>query len=216
MTEETFNELVNKFDLQGDGYFYKYESLAKVAAAAPDGILVEIGFRAGTGVMSMIEGNNNPNKNLYIAIDPFGNIPFREGKGVRRLDYTNERRKATLNNFYNYLSNTNDVINFIFFNLESVEFFDRYSDGIPDYFSGAKVIRTDYAMAHLDGQHDTETVLKEVQFFIPRTLPNGFIVIDNTEQGWMDMDVLEAELFSNGFVKHELSVVDKWVYKKQG
>lgn len=215
MTEDTFNALVNEFDLHGDGLFYRYDMLAKAAAEAPDGILVEIGFRAGTGVMSMMEGNTNPDKNLYIAIDPFGNIPFREGTSVKRLDYTNQRRKMTLYNFYNYLSKTKDTMNFIFFNLESVEFFSRYADGVPDYFSGNKVLRTDYAVAHLDGQHDTPTVLAEVKFFIPRILPNGFIIIDNTERGWMDMDIIENELFANGFVKHELSAHDKWAYKKQ-
>ena len=215
MDESRYNSVVNQYSLHGDSPFNKYEMLAKVANAAPEGILVEIGFRAGTGVMSMIEGNTHSDKNLYVAIDPFGNIPYKEGNDVKRLDYTNERRKGTLNNFYNYLSDLNTTTNFIFFNLESVEFFNRYTDGIPDYFSGEKRIRTDYSVAHLDGQHDTETVMKEVQFFIPRIQPNGFIVIDNTERGWMDMGIIEAELFNNGFVKHEFTVHDKWGYIKK-
>ena len=215
MDNNRYTTLVNQYNMHGDGEFYRYDMLAKVAQEAPEGILVEIGFRAGTGVMSMIEGNTHSDKNLYVAIDPFGNIPFKEGNSVRNLDYTNERRKGTLNNFYNYLSDLNTTTNFIFFNLESVEFFRRYADGIPDYFSGEKRIRTDYAVSHLDGQHDTETVLKEVQFFIPKIQQNGFIVIDNTEQGWMDMSVIETELFGNGFVKHEFTAKDKWVYKKQ-
>jgi hypothetical protein len=215
MDEQRYNSVVNQFSLQGDSPFNKYEMLAKVANAAPEGILVEIGFRAGTGVMSMIEGNTHSDKNLYVAIDPFGNIPFKEGNNTRTHDYTNARRKGTLNNFYNYLSDLNTTTNFIFFNLESVEFFGRYADGIPDYFSGEKRIRTDYAVAHLDGQHDTDTVLKEVQFFIPRIQPNGFIVIDNTERGWMDMDVIEKELSNGGFVKHEFTVSDKWGYIKK-
>jgi hypothetical protein len=214
MDEQRYNSVVNQYSLHGDSPFDKYEMLAKVASIAPEGILVEIGFRAGTGVMSMIEGNTSSDRNLYVAIDPFGNVPYKEGNRVMRHDYTNERRKGTLNNFYNYLSDI-QTTNFIFFNLESVEFFDRYSDGIPDYFSGEKRVRTDYSVAHLDGQHDTETVMKEVQFFIPRMQPNGFIVIDNTERGWMDMDLIEAELFNNGFIKHEFTVHDKWGYIKK-
>ena len=214
MMESRFNELVTKYGLHGDGLFYRYDMLAKAAADAPEGIFVEIGFRAGTGVMAMVEGKPHSPNNLYIAIDPFGNVPYNEGTRTRHLDYTNERRKYTLRNFYNYLAEVESTTNFIFFNLESIEFIKRYEDGVPDYFSGNKVIRTDYSIAHLDGQHDTETVLKEVEFFVSRILPNGYIIIDNTEQGWMDMEPIEKVLYDNGFTKHELTAYDKWAYKK--
>lgn len=213
MFESNFVDIVNKYNLHGDGDFYRYKMLFDVSQLVPAGIFVEVGFRQGTGMMSMIEGSLNE-ENLYVAIDPFGNIAYKEGSVTRHLDYTNEMRKRTLYNFHCYLNDKPRPVNFIFLNLESVEFIQRYVDGVPDYYTGFKDIRSDYSLVHLDGQHDTYTVLKEVEFFAPLVKQNGFIIIDNTEQGWMDMNQIEQALNIHGFVKHPISAFDKWAYNK--
>jgi hypothetical protein len=214
MNNQQYNELTNLYNLHGDGPFEKYECLSKLSGLAPTGIFVEVGFRNGTGTMSMISGRNYSFDDLFIAIDPYGNIPYSEGTTIRRLDYTNEKRKTTLFNFYSYLNSLDKTVNFVFFNLESSEFMHRFSDGIPDYFSGEKQIRSDYSLVHLDGQHNTDIVLEEVKFFAPRILPTGFLALDNTEMNWMDMSIIEKEIFNNNFIKSDLSVIDKWVYIK--
>jgi hypothetical protein len=201
--------------MRGDGEYQRYHMLANLAAISPTGILIEIGFRAGTGVMAMTQGKEYSPHNLYIAVDPYGNIPYKIGNVTTKYDYTNDRRRYTLKNFYQYLAELPNVINFTFYNLESIEFFNRYEDGVPDYFSGDKLIRNDYSLVHLDGQHDTESVLQEVNFFAPRIQSGGFIVIDDTESNWMDMDIIETALTNNNYRKHESSIHDKWAYIKE-
>jgi hypothetical protein len=191
----SLSDIINTYNLNGDSIEAKYVGLSAVSKTVPHGIFVEVGFRQGTGMLSTILGRTVSDVDLFIAIDPYGNIPYRLGDQSVHYDYTNSMRIKTLTNFYRYLhDNFEERINFMFLNMESNEYINRFTDGIPDYYTGTKIIRNDYSLVHLDGQHDTDTVMSEVNFFAPRLNPGGIIAIDDTSQNWMDMSVLVDRL----------------------
>lgn len=216
MNQETLLSILDRANLPGDSPTQKYMMMLNISAAAPNGIFAEIGFRMGGGLATVIVGRDRHPSDLFIAIDPYGNIDYLEGDNVTKHDYTNSMRATALSYFHKFLlENYGDNLNFSFWNLESLEFIERFNDGIPDYYTGTKVIRSDYAMVHLDGAHRTDVVQKEIEYFAPRVLPTGFMVLDNTEMGWMDMEVLEASLKQYGFVRDDaFTVPDRWAYRR--
>lgn len=176
-----------------------------------NGITCEVGLRRGGGshfIMDTLLKNND--KRTHIAIDPYGSILYTDIKGTHRTDYTNKMKNETLSALFLY-AYENDI-DFIFFNMEDSEFYQRFSDGVPVYDLEKKVENM-FAFVHIDGQHDKKSVLDAATYFIDKISKNGFIAFDNTDH--YDHTAVDLLMKSNGYeMKLNINSCNRIVYKK--
>jgi hypothetical protein len=204
-------EIIVRPSLPTDSADYEVlvEAVRKVAGVA--GMTCEIGLRRGGGSRYIFDTLlKTKQQKLHIAIDPYGNIPYAPNdKDVVVFDYTNAMRNECLLNIYLYCLQTN--ASFLFFNMEDVEFFARFSDGVPVY-EGHKRIETHYSLVHFDGPHSLVAVKAEVDFFHPRSHRGAVFVFDDV--GLYEHSEVDAHLTSLGWVAYR-KAARKWAYTKE-
>ena len=187
-----------QIELEQDSLEYNVLRNAALSIKDVDGMTCEIGVRRGGGSKIIIDAlieSGNINRH-HICIDPYGNIDYvRTDNLTGRLDYHNQMRNDCLFNIYAYVRNL--PINLHFFVLEDVEFFKRYSDGVPVYHY-EKTLLTKYALVHFDGPHSVDLIKQEINFFIDKTNPGSIFVFDDIRD--YDHNKIEDLLFSNGWV----------------
>ena len=146
-----------------------------------DGLTCEIGVREGGGTKCILDAMVSTNQHkVHIAIDPFGNIPYKSWEvNVNRLDYTNQMKNGMLKNLYAYCEKYH--VECLFFPLEDTEFFKRYSEGVPIYDQEKKIVNQ-YALVFIDGPHTSQVVKDEFDFFKDKIPVGGYIVFDDMPQ----------------------------------
>lgn len=201
--------------LPGDAPSSSYKNLINYIPELKgiEGMSIEVGLRRGGGTFEIIEAFlANDDKRPHICVDPYGNIEYYGDGRIIQYDYFNSMRNETIPNLYKYAEYRN--VNIIFFNLEDSEFYKRFNDGVPVYDDGKKEIISKYCLAHIDGQHDVNSVDIATNFFIDRLSTKGIIVYDNTD--YYDHSQIHYKLLKNNFeVLIEESVHSfKKVYRK--
>lgn len=172
---------VDNVNLEEDSFDYDILQNAVEAIKDVDGLILEIGTRRGGSLKYIVDGivNSNPEtiRNI-VSVDPYGNIEYNSADHAMRirLDYTNNMKNEALCNIYDYIKNK--PINFCFFNLEDIEFFKRFADGVPIYNETKKIIN-EYALVFFDGPHDTDSILIEVNFVVNRMPKGSYLVFDD-------------------------------------
>jgi hypothetical protein len=179
----------------GDSSEYEFFDEAIQLLKNPIGVSVEIGVRRGMGTKCIIDAYRkyHPNISLtHLGIDPYGNILYRTSDSDKggRLDYTNKMKQDAL------LAIIKDYPEFNLINLEDSEFFKRFADGYPIYNYEKKLL-TQYETVHFDGPHDTESVMKEVNFFLDRRPKQCVYIFDDIDTH--DIDKIGKHLIWNGF-----------------
>lgn len=165
--------------LEGDSLDYDLLYRAASSAIGTDGLYCEIGVRRGGSLRYIIDALHDSNSGLrhLVAMDPYGNIDYNATQQYRgKLDYTNEMKNESMPNIYNYAYGKN--VNLVFFNLEDTEFFRRFETGVPVYNQQKNIINK-YAFVFFDGPHDSDSLLAEVDFFLPRSSPGTVYVFDD-------------------------------------
>ena len=181
--------------ISGDSKEYEFFDEAIKLLKNPIGVSVEIGIRRGMGTKCIIDAYRkyHPRVKLkHLGIDPYGDIIYRtaDSDPGMRLDYTNKMKQEAL------LDLIKEYPEFNFINLEDSEFFKRFADGYPVYDHEKKLL-TQYEMVHFDGPHDTESVMKEVNFFLDRKPKQCVYVFDDIDTH--DIDRIGEHLIWNGF-----------------
>ena len=181
--------------IQGDSKEYEFFDDAIKLLKNPIGVSVEIGVRRGMGSKSIIDAYRKYHPHIklnHLGIDPYGNILYRTSDNDKggRLDYTNKMKQDAL------LAIIKEYPEFNFVNLEDSEFFKRYADGYPVYDFEKKLL-TKYETVHFDGPHDTESVMKEVDFFLDRRPEQCVYIFDDIDTH--DIDKIGEHLIWNGF-----------------
>lgn len=192
--------MIKEIVLHGDSWDYDLITRGIELSKDTEGICAEIGLRLGGGSKHIIDGIAEfcPNK-VAIAIDPYGSILYEhKEKQFIRLDYTEDMKSDCLSNLYQYVKEKK--VHFIFFNLEDIEFFNRYADGIPVY-SIDKTVQNKYSFVHFDGPHAVDPILEEINFFLPRISKGTCFVFDDISKTdyYYNHDLVEKYLFDNGF-----------------
>lgn len=182
-----------------------YHVLFNAAASIKgiDGIVCEIGTRKGGSTKYIIDGllSAEDNNRDLICIDPYGNIDyFSNEHSCCKSDYTNEMRNETFINVYRYV--TGKPINVVMLCLEDTEFFKRFEDGVPIYNNFKKIINQ-YSLVFFDGPHCSSAILKEVEFFYPRTVKGSKFVFDDICD--YNHDIIHNVLVNNNFLEIETS-----------
>jgi hypothetical protein len=104
-------------------------------------------------------------------------------------------------------------MNLIFLPLEDVEFFKRFSDGVPVYNKEKNIVNK-YCYVHVDGPHTYEAAKNAFDFFCTRMDTNSIIAFDNCNH--YDHTKLEKEFLYKGGFSYLDEYVDscKKFYKK--
>jgi hypothetical protein len=194
--------------IETDGIHYAELVSALEQTREVVGATLEIGVRRGGSshmIMEAMKGLAKP----HIAIDPYGAIDYEDRVGVHKTDYSNKMRNETLASLFNYAAE-NDY-DFIFFNLEDVEFFTRFKDGVPLY-RGEKEMITNFSLAFVDGPHATKPVLAAFEYLKDKMSVGGQIVFDNYDHYPHDEEV-EPTVLSFGY-ELVTAGADKKVYKR--
>lgn len=88
------------------------------------------------------------------------------------------------------------LTNFQFFCLEDIEFFKAFPDGVPTY-NEHKIVVDKYAFVFFGGPRTNEYLIREIEFFGPRSLLGTVWVFDDV---WMyNHNRIEELAFSFGF-----------------
>ena len=180
-----------------------------------EGIVCEIGLRDCGGMSIMMAGclDNNDMSHNFIAIDPYGGIPYMWQEGYKVLtDYTNKMKNKALKNLY-YFCELKDI-NFNLYCMEDTEFFKRFEHGIPVYENTIKKIQSKYALVHFDGPHAINEIISEIDFFKSRTSIGGMFVFDDAYVGYYNHDVIERYLMDDGTFELSGKETHKASYKK--
>ena len=173
--------------------------LAEAINLAPlEGLIIEIGLRRGGSMKTFLDclaARNAPA--TIISIDCYGQIPYMVAEGQRVIfDYTNEMRNETLGGIYSYIQGK--PINFMFFNLEDTEFFDRFADGVPIYANMGKTIVNEYGFIFIDAQHTLESVARATRFFLNGRDASGTILCFDDINAY-NHDAIEEMIVHRGY-----------------
>lgn len=180
--------------LEGDSLDYDVLYRAAQSVRTIQGLVCEIGTRKGGSLQYIFKALNHTGKTI-VSIDPYGNIDYAATEDFTgKLDYTNDMKHEALSNIFAIAKDSG--INYIFINLEDTEFFKRYRDGVPVY-NTVKTVVNDYALVFYDGPHDVKSIMKELEFFLPRTVSNGVYIFDDIQS--YPHDTVEQYLFSQGY-----------------
>ena len=169
-------------------------------------LTVEIGVREGYGshvIMEILKDKNN----FHIGIDPYGdityehldprpgtaygwkdpdgNILYNEDGSYKTPTYPNSMKQTFLTAFKKHE-------NFILYQLEDIEYFNAFGQGVPIYYKSQKKIMNNYDFVHFDGPHTTAAVLHEALFFANRSNPGTRFVFDDINT--YDMDLIQQAL----------------------
>jgi hypothetical protein len=194
--------------IETDGAHYQELVKACNETRGIPGATFEIGVRRGGSSQLIMESMKGTRK-LHIAVDPYGAIDYEDIVGVHKTDYTNQMKNETLASLYSWCRD-NDC-DFIFYNLEDVEFFKRFPEGVPYYYD-TKVIVDSFSLAFIDGPHATLPVLEAFKWLKDKMSVGGQIVFDNYDHYPHDSEV-EVEI-----LKHNYKLIntgaDKKIYVK--
>ena len=183
-------------DFEGDSYDYELLESAVKRLKKPIGVSFEIGVRRGMGSKTIIDSYRkfHPSINdlIHIGLDPYGDLPynFSENSKNKKADYTNLMKRETLINFLKMYEE------FHFVNLDTYEFFKRFSDGYPIYNKKKNIINK-FEIVHFDGLHDFENVNLEVNYFLTKLSDQTIFIFDDIDT--FDIEKISRKLEKNNF-----------------
>lgn len=177
----------------------EYEILQRACqhASGLTGLSCELGVRAGGSSHLIMSTFNDANaKRPHIAVDPYGNIEYRDWETrVLRCDYTNDMMHRTMAHVHAWAHE--HAYPFLFFALEDTEFFTRFADGVPVY-NTFKSIHNEYSLVFFDACHTVTDVRRQIDFFASRTQQGGMWVFDDIEQ-YPHVEVIDPYIQKLGF-----------------
>lgn len=174
--------------LPGDSSEYELLTEAARRTDAP-GLICEIGTRLGGGIQAIIDGLQQPR--AIVSVDPYGDLPYvhSEVGGIQWMGYNQQMMVTALGTISQACADKGHL--WIPMILEDREFFQRFQDGVPVYDCQKKMFTT-YALAHIDGPHDADSLLMAAEFFARRLVPGGCLVFDDIH--YFQWDVMENAL----------------------
>jgi hypothetical protein len=166
-----------KLETDGIGYDLLERAIARVQGVP--GAFLEIGTRKGGSMQIIIDAAIATGQSrVFVSVDPYGHIPYNNGQGITRYDYTNEMKTRALSDLYNYAHLKK--VNLITYTLTDTDFFELCSNGIPVYEIERR-IENRFAFVFLDGPHDVKSILAEFDYLKNKTAPGAQIVVDNID-----------------------------------
>jgi predicted O-methyltransferase YrrM len=139
--------------------------------------LLEVGTRSGGSALLMLRildrvypaGARRP---LVLTIDPYGTKPYAGAPFVYddRHYLAMKQLLAAHANHIHYMMDS--------------ELFLSLLDSLYLWSDGERRAFSTFSLVYLDGSHDPEVVWREIQRLLPRVVPGGFLIVDDTD--WFD------------------------------
>ena len=181
--------------LETDGS--EYDILERAVESVKDvpGLILEIGTRKGGSMQIIIDSllrSGQENRHV-LSVDPYGHIPYNTGKpfGVTRFDYTNDMKKETMANLFQYVRGK--PVNFMYACWTDRAFMSYFDENGWTVYDIKETDIWEIAFAFLDGPHDDESVHDELLFMENHMRSGGKVVIDNID--YFDMDGILENAF---------------------
>ena len=148
---------------------------------------LEIGTRAGGSallILRLLDLLYPPaaRRPLVLTVDPYGSRPY-EGAP---FEYDDRHYRAMKQNLARYANHIHYMMDSGLF-LRELEHLYVWQAGVERKFER-------FSLVYLDGSHDPAVVWHEIEGLLPRVVPGGFLIVDDTD--WFEGAVrrrLEAE-----------------------
>lgn len=153
--------------------------MARRACRQTEGLLfLEVGVRSGGGSLNLFRVlHEEAARAILLSVDPYGDKEFRTYDFVVWMDYGEVHYKRALQNVARY---SNHRVLWSLYRM-TVEDFMAHPPSV--YFRSTRFDTSGpYALVVLDGEHETSVVRQQLQWFKPRMLPRGLILVDNANQ----------------------------------
>lgn len=150
--------------------------LAAPRSADPPPFL-EIGTRSGGSallILRLLDLVYPPpaRRPLVFTVDPYGSLPY-AGAPFQYDDRHYRAMKQALAGYANHVHYMMDS-----------ELFLRQLDQLYVWRAGSRLSFDHLSLVYLDGSHDPAVVWPEIERLLPRIIPGGFLIVDDTD--WFD------------------------------
>jgi predicted O-methyltransferase YrrM len=152
--------------------------LARAVVATPRSAdappYLEIGTREGGSALLILRLLNlvyppPARRPLVLTVDPYGSIPY-AGAPFQYDDRHYRAMKQALAGYANHVHYMMDS-----------DLFLRQLDQLYVWRAGSRVSFERLSLVYLDGSHDPNVVWSEIKRLLPRVIPGGFLIVDDTD-----------------------------------
>jgi predicted O-methyltransferase YrrM len=135
---------------------------------------LEIGTRAGGSALLILRLLDlvyapTARRPLVLTVDPYGSRPY-EGAPFEYDDRHYRAMKRTLAGYASHVHYMMDS-----------ELFLRQLDQLYVWRGGTRLAFDHFSLVYLDGSHDPTLVWAEIESLLPRVIPGGFLIVDDTD-----------------------------------
>jgi predicted O-methyltransferase YrrM len=152
--------------------------LARAVVATPRAVdappFLEIGTRSGGSALLILRllallYPRPARPPLVLTVDPYGSLPYAGAP----FEYDDRHYRAMKQALAGYA-------NHVHYMMDS-ELFLRQLDELYVWRGGVRIPFTNFGLVYLDGSHDPPVVWAEIESLLPRVIPGGFLIIDDTD-----------------------------------
>ena len=172
--------------IQGESYEPKLLALIEAMRLAPAGDIVEIGSLFGRTAAFMAMLNNRYDLGQILCVDPWTPTAIDQGHAALKdaglmFDWGSFRSMFEVN----VAPFAQGRLNYV--QALSVDGARAYAGGeVETEAFGRTVYEGAIGVLHIDGNHQYENVLADVEAWAPRVKPGGWLVLDDYEWDWGD------------------------------
>ena len=146
-----------------------------------DSPVLEIGTRLGGSAIAFLKTMEMAEKkNWLYTVDPYAGLPYCVGEQVviDKQMYPDEFYRRAMRSISDKAWEWG--MNWHHFRMKSGDFMDYMYDNFTQY-TDDKVSKFDkFCFVFCDGDHHIDTMLQEVEFFMPRLEDEGMLILDDT------------------------------------
>jgi predicted O-methyltransferase YrrM len=158
-----------------DAPMIRFRELAlEISRSLPeDASFCEVGTRSGDSAILLLDAIRESGKSRWLfTVDPYGDKPYH---GADSYDYGEQHYRNAMKGLSDF-AYEHDLLH-CHYRMRSQEF-GWMCENI-EFWYGRGTHRQKYGFVYLDGEHRVEAVAKELEYFLPRLVPGGVIVIDD-------------------------------------
>jgi hypothetical protein len=175
-----------------------YDEVLRVSKELPEDIVfVETGTRNGDSAMVILKGILDSGKKRWLfTVDPYGDKPYGIGSIVSSTyGYDEQHYRNAMMSLSKYAWD-NDLLHY-HYRMLSQEF--HLISEQTEFWHKANKVQHKYGFVYLDGEHTFNAITKELEFFLPRLVKGGVVIVDDIS--FITEDEIKA-LPIQGEIKH--------------
>ncbi len=179
-----------------------YDTISHLAKTLPEGVpFLEVGTRKGGTALITLEAIRCSGKGRwFFTVDPYGGKPYKwdEDRIWENQPYGEQFYQTAMYEISKF-SMEHKLLH-SHWRMTSFDFLKTYNQF--DFWYAGMIQKKQFGFVYLDGEHFVDTVVQELQGFIPYMVPGGMIVIDDVCSDFNKNDymkkILEKSKVENG------------------